>query len=64
MTPESAKPADHQLPRDHGAKTILMAHFWPAQGKAGSEIFARPIGEYLHSLIHHPVIFSHDRGGN
>jgi len=24
----------------------------------------RPIGEYLHSLIHHPVIFSHDTTGD
>jgi 3-phosphoglycerate kinase len=46
--------------RDHGAKTILMAHFGRPKGKPVEKYSLRPIGEYLHSLIHHPVIFSHD----
>src|SRR5882672_2106014 len=50
--------------RDHGAKTILMAHFGRPKGKPVEKYSLRPIGEYLHSLIHHPVIFSHDTIGD
>src|SRR5262249_5051533 len=46
--------------REHGAKTILMAHFGRPKGKPAEKYSLRPIGEYLHSLIHQPVIFSHD----
>src|SRR5213080_4338652 len=49
--------------REHGAKTILMAHFGRPKGKPVEKYSLRPIGEYLHSLIHHPVIFSHDTIG-
>src|SRR6476660_3836201 len=49
--------------RDHGAKTILMAHFGRPKGKPVEKYSLRPVGEYLHSLIHHPVIFSHDTIG-
>src|SRR5205823_7476571 len=45
--------------REHGAKTILMSHFGRPKGKPVEKYSLRPIGEYLHSLIHHPVIFSH-----
>src|SRR5213595_3976079 len=49
--------------REHGAKTILMSHFGRPKGKPAEKYSLRPIGEYLHSLIHQPVIFSHDTIG-
>src|SRR4029077_13729734 len=49
--------------REHGAKTILMSHFGRPKGKPVEKYSLRPIGEHLHSLIHHPVIFSHDTTG-
>src|SRR5216684_5140491 len=49
--------------REHGAKTILMSHFGRPKGKRVEKYSLRPIGDYLHSLIHHPVIFSHDTIG-
>src|ERR1700757_1359386 len=50
--------------REHGAKTILISHFGRPKGKPVEKYSLRPIGEYLHSLIHHPVIFSHDTIGD
>src|SRR5437762_10717502 len=50
--------------REHGAKTILMSHFGRPKGKRVEKYSLRPIGDYLHSLIHHPVILSHDTLGN
>src|SRR5467141_176190 len=50
--------------REHGAKTILMSHFGRPKGKPVERYSLRPIGEYLYSLIHHPVIFSHDTIGD
>jgi phosphoglycerate kinase len=49
--------------REHGAKTILMSHFGRPKGKPVEKYSLRPIGEYLHTLINHPVIFSHDTIG-
>ena len=49
--------------REHGAKTILISHFGRPKGKPVAKYSLRPIGEYLHSLIHQPVIFSHDTIG-
>src|SRR5216110_1384804 len=49
--------------REHGAKTILMSHFGRPKGKPAEKYSLRPIGEYLHSLIDHPVAFSHDTIG-
>src|SRR6201981_200088 len=49
--------------REHGAKTILISHFGRPKGKPVEKYSLRPIGEYLHSLIHQPVIFSHDTIG-
>src|SRR5438094_4085355 len=49
--------------REHGAKTILMSHFGRPKGKPVEKYSLRPIGEYLHSLTHQPVIFSHDTIG-
>jgi 3-phosphoglycerate kinase len=50
--------------REHGAKTILMSHLGRPKGKRVPKYSLRPIGDYLHSLIHHPVIFSHDTIGD
>jgi 3-phosphoglycerate kinase len=49
--------------REHGAKTILMSHFGRPKGKPVEKYSLRPIGDYLHSLIHQPVIFSHETIG-
>src|SRR3989440_5157089 len=49
--------------REHGAKTILVSHFGRPKGKPVEKYSLRPIGEYLYSLIHHPVIFSHETIG-
>jgi len=49
--------------RKQGAKTILIAHFGRPNGKPVPKYSLRPIGEHLHSLIHQPVIFSHDTIG-
>src|SRR5205809_6429723 len=50
--------------REHGAKTILVSHFGRPKGKPAEKYSLRPIGEYVYSLIHHPVIFSHDTIGD
>ncbi|HEY3661702.1 MAG TPA: phosphoglycerate kinase [Chthoniobacterales bacterium] len=46
--------------REHGAKTILMAHFGRPKGKPVEKYSLRPVGLALHDLINHPVAFSHD----
>src|SRR5712692_11022702 len=50
--------------REHGGKTILMSHFGRPKGKRVDRYSLRPIGDYLHTLINHPVIFSHDTIGD
>jgi len=45
--------------REHGAKTILMAHLGRPKGKPVPEYSLRPVADHLHTLIDHPVIFSH-----
>src|SRR3989441_4830271 len=50
--------------REHGAKTILMSHFGRPKGKRVQKYSLRPIGDYLHTLINQPVIFSHDTIGD
>src|SRR3981081_2443135 len=45
--------------REHGAKTILMSHLGRPKGKRVEKYSLRPVGEYLHTLIKQPVIFSH-----
>src|SRR5438045_4227606 len=45
--------------REHKAKTILMSHFGRPKGKRVEKYSLRPIGDYLHTLIDQPVIFSH-----
>src|SRR5256886_3543170 len=49
--------------REQGAKTILMAHFGRPKGKPVEKYSLRPVAEYLHTLIEHPVAFSHDTIG-
>jgi 3-phosphoglycerate kinase len=49
--------------REHDAKTILMSHFGRPKGKRVEKYSLRPIGDHLHSLINHPVIFSTDAIG-
>src|SRR5919112_2186042 len=49
--------------REQGAKTILMAHFGRPKGKAVEKYSLRPVGDYLHTLINHPVAFSHETTG-
>jgi phosphoglycerate kinase len=48
---------------EHDAKTILMSHFGRPKGKRVEKYSLRPIGDHLHSLINHPVIFSTDAIG-
>ena len=50
--------------REHKAKVILMSHFGRPKGKPVEKYSLRPVGDHLHSLIHHPVIFSHDTIGD
>ena len=50
--------------RENGAKTILMAHFGRPKGKPVDKYSLRPVGDYLHTLIDHPVAFSHDTTGS
>ncbi|HEV2046519.1 MAG TPA: phosphoglycerate kinase [Chthoniobacterales bacterium] len=50
--------------REHRAKTILMSHFGRPKGKRVDKYSLRPVGDFLHSLINHPVIFSHDTIGD
>lgn len=49
--------------REHGAKTILMSHLGRPKGKPVEKYSLRPVGEYLHTLIKQPVIFSRDTIG-
>jgi 3-phosphoglycerate kinase len=50
--------------REQGAKTILMSHFGRPNGERVEKYSLRPIGDHLHSLINHPVIFSQDTIGS
>ncbi|MBA3831886.1 MAG: phosphoglycerate kinase [Chthoniobacterales bacterium] len=49
-----------QFLREHGAKTILTAHFGRPKGQPVEKYSLRPVGLALHDLIGHPVAFSHD----
>src|SRR5438046_9346094 len=55
-------PNVHYL-REHGAKVILMSHLGRPKGKPVEKYSPRPIGDYLHSLSHHPVMFSPETFG-
>lgn len=50
--------------REHGAKTILMSHLGRPTGKRNDKESLRPIGDHLHSLLDHPVLFSYDTIGD
>src|SRR5882757_9924876 len=49
--------------REHDAKTILMSHFGRPKGRRVDKYTLRPVADYLHKLINHPVLFSHDTVG-
>ena len=49
--------------REHGARTILMSHFGRPKGKPAEKYSLRPVGDYLHTLLEQPVIFSHETIG-
>jgi phosphoglycerate kinase len=49
--------------REQGAKTILMAHFGRPKGKPVEKYSLRPVANYLHTLIDHPVAFSTETVG-
>lgn len=46
--------------REKGAKVILMAHFGRPKGQVNLKYTLRPVADHLHTLINHPVLFSHD----
>lgn len=50
--------------RERGAKTILMAHFGRPKGKPVPKYSLRPVADHLHTLINHPVAFSHETIGH
>src|SRR5881398_1303489 len=56
-------PTINYLP-EHGAKTILVSYVGGPEEKRVQKNSLRPIGDYLHSLIHQPVIFSQDTIGD
>lgn len=49
--------------RGQKAKTILMSHFGRPKGERVEKYSLRPVADYLHSLIDHPVGFSRDTSG-
>jgi phosphoglycerate kinase len=49
--------------REQGAMTILMAHFGRPKGKPVAKYSLRPVADYLHTLIDHPVAFSQETTG-
>jgi len=49
-----------ELLRQKGAKVILMAHFGRPKGKPVAKYSLRPVADHLHTLINHPVAFSHE----
>lgn len=51
------------LLREKGARVILMAHFGRPKGETNLKYSLRPVADHLHSLLNHPVIFSHDVTG-
>ena len=46
--------------REKGARVILMSHLGRPNGQPSAEFSLRPVADYLHTLINHPVAFSHD----
>ena len=48
---------------EHGAKVILCSHLGRPKGKRSEKESLRPVADHLHTLIEHPVAFSHDTIG-
>src|SRR6266853_2441609 len=46
--------------REKGAMVVLLAHLGRPKGKPNPKYSLRPIADHLHTLINHPVVFSHD----
>ena len=46
--------------REKGAKIVLLAHFGRPKGKPNPKYSLRAVADHLHTLIDHPVVFSHD----
>jgi phosphoglycerate kinase len=46
--------------REHGARTVIMAHFGRPKGKPNLKYSLRPVADHLHTLLNHPVAFSQD----
>jgi phosphoglycerate kinase len=49
--------------REHGARVVLVSHLGRPKGGPDPKLTLRPVGDHLHSLINHPVVFSHDLTG-
>jgi phosphoglycerate kinase len=49
-----------QYLREKGAKVVIMAHFGRPKGKPNPQFTLRTVADHLHTLINHPVVFSHD----
>jgi phosphoglycerate kinase len=49
--------------REQKAKTILMSHFGRPKGRPVKKYSLRPVGDYLHNLIKHPIAFAHETIG-
>lgn len=49
--------------REHGAKTILLAHFGRPKGQPVPKYSLRPVADHLHTLIDQAVAFSHETIG-
>jgi phosphoglycerate kinase len=49
--------------REHDAKTILMSHLGRPKGKPAEKYSLRWVADHLHTLINHPVIFTHETIG-
>ncbi len=49
-----------ELLRSKGAKVVIMAHFGRPKGKPNLKYSLRIVGEHLHELIKHPVVFATD----
>ena len=48
---------------EHGAKVILCSHLGRPKGQRSEKESLRPVADHLHTLIGHPVAFSHDTTG-
>ena len=46
-----------------GAKVILCSHLGRPKGKRSEQESLRPVADHLHTLLGHPVAFSHDTVG-